>query len=258
MVKVASWNVNSIKARLRNVLDWVASAKPDVLLLQEIKCQTENFPRLEFEAEGYSCAVVGQKSYNGVAVLSRGEIDVIEEVLPGGGEEEQARYLEVETCGIHAASIYLPNGNPVASDKFPYKLGWMERLHAHAEALRRNERPVVLGGDYNVILEPRDCYDPKAWEGDALFRPESRSALRGILNLGYSDALRALHPGKERAFTFWDYQGGAWDQDNGIRIDHLLLSPQAADRLEACEIDKGPRGQEKASDHTPIWCELSD
>ena len=258
MVKIASWNVNSIKARLPNVLAWLEEAKPDVVLLQEVKCQTENFPNLELESAGYKTAVVGQKSYNGVAVLSRDAIEVIEEVLPGGGEEEQARYLEVETCGIRAATIYLPNGNPVSSEKFPYKLGWMERLAAHAKALRQTERPVVLGGDYNVIPMPEDCHDPKLWEGDALYRPESRSALRRVVNLGYTDALRALHPQQARAFTFWDYQGGAWDQDNGIRIDHLLLSPQAADRLQACEIDKGPRGKEKASDHTPIWCELSD
>ena len=257
MVKVASWNVNSIKARLPNVLAWLEEAKPDVLLLQETKCQAENFPRLEVESAGYKAAVVGQKSYNGVAVLSRGEIEVVAEALPGDASDEQARYLEVETCGIRAATIYLPNGNPVSSEKFPYKLAWMERLAAHAEALRLTERPVVLGGDYNVIPQPEDCHDPRIWEGDALFRPESRSALRRILNLGYTDALRALHPEQARAFTFWDYQGGAWDQDHGIRIDHLLLSPQAADCLTACEIDKGPRGKEKASDHTPIWCELA-
>lgn len=258
MVKVASWNVNSIKVRLPNVLAWIEAAKPDILLLQEVKCLAENFPRLEFESAGYNCAVVGQKSYNGVAVVSRGEIEVIAEVLSGGDEEEQARYLEVETCGLRAASIYLPNGNPVSSEKFGYKLGWMERLQAHAAALRLTERPAVLGGDYNVIPMPEDCHDPKIWEGDALFRPESRNALRRIVNLGYTDALRALHPTLARAFTFWDYQGGAWDQDHGIRIDHLLLSPQAADRLEACEIDRSPRGRDKASDHTPIWCELAD
>lgn len=256
MVKVASWNVNSIKARLPHVLDWLKTAAPDVLVLQEIKCLEENFPRLEIEEAGYQAAVVGQKTYNGVALLSRHEIKVTAERLPGDRSDDQARYVEAQTAGLRVGGLYLPNGNPVASEKFPYKLSWMERLIEHAEALLASEEKVLLLGDYNVIPEPGDCYDPRAWEGDALFRRESRAAFRALLHLGFSDAFRTLHPRAERAFTFWDYQGGAWDQDHGIRIDHILLSPQAADVLSACEIDKDPRGKAKASDHTPIWCEL--
>ena len=257
MPLVASWNVNSIKVRLPNLLAWLETAAPDVVLLQEVKCLAENFPAMELKAAGYESRVVGQKTYNGVAVLSRQPIAVRQETLAGADDDAQARYLEVETCGLLLGAIYLPNGNPVASDKFGYKLGWMERLIAHARALLAEERPLVLGGDYNVIPTALDCYDPAAWRGDALFRPESRSHFRELLALGYTDAFRALHPDR-RAYTFWDYQGGAWQHDLGIRIDHLLLSPQAADRLVACDIDREPRGREKASDHTPIWCELSD
>ncbi|MBC6416640.1 MAG: endonuclease/exonuclease/phosphatase family protein, partial [Rhodospirillales bacterium] len=197
----------------------------------------------------------GQKSYNGVAVLSTEPIAVREGALPGDETDSQARYLEVETHGMVAASIYLPNGNPVASDKFGYKLAWMGRLARHAEALLREERVLVLGGDYNVIPQAEDCYDPQAWQGDALFRPESRQAFRTLVNLGFTEAYRQIHP-KVRGYTFWNYQGGAWQNDLGIRIDHLLLSPQAADRLADCGIDRRLRGADKASDHTPIWCRL--
>ena len=256
MVKIATWNVNSIKARLPNVLDWLGAAQPDIVLLQETKCLAENFPRAEIEAAGYHCAVVGQKSYNGVAILSKSEAEVLEERLPGDEDDEQARYLEARIDGLRVATIYLPNGNPVGSEKYPYKLGWMARLRDHATALLRTEEPIVLGGDYNVIPRPEDCYEPKAWAEDALFLPQTRSSFRSILHLGLTDAFRALH-GESGAYTFWDYQAGAWDQGHGIRIDHLLLSPQAADRLTACEIDAKPRGKPKASDHTPIWCELA-
>lgn len=258
MVKIASWNVNSIKTRLPNVLDWLDSAAPDVLLLQELKCQTGDFPAMEFTARGYQALAVGQKSYNGVAILSRDALHDPLEALPGDSKDEQARYLEVTTCGLRVASIYLPNGNPVNTEKFTYKLDWMERLTAHARRLLRDDRPLVLGGDYNVIPEPLDCHDPAAWRGDALFQPESRAAFRGLLNLGYFEAYRALHGPQPGAYTFWDYQGGAWQADEGIRIDHLLLSPQAADRLEACDIDPTPRGKERPSDHTPIWCSLTE
>jgi len=251
---VASWNVNSIKVRLGIVTGWLERFKPDILLLQELKCAEDGFPQLEFRALGYESSVVGQKSYNGVAILSTEAIEVRRRSLPGE-EEGQARYLEVETHGIVAASIYLPNGNPVASDKFGYKLDWMQRLTAHARALLAEEKALVLGGDYNVIPMPEDCYDPQAWKGDALFRPESRQALRRLVYLGFTDAYRQLHP-RHRGYTFWDYQGGAWQNDLGIRIDHLLLSPQAADRLNDCDIDRIPRGLDKASDHTPIWCRL--
>ncbi|MEO1192527.1 MAG: exodeoxyribonuclease III [Pseudomonadota bacterium] len=256
MPRIATWNVNSIKARFGNLTAWLEQASPDVLLLQELKCQEEAFPAMELKALGYDALVVGQKSYNGVAILSKDKIIERRRVLPGGGDEEQARYIEAETFGLVVASIYLPNGNPVASDKFPYKLDWMGRLQAHAADLLSEERPLILGGDYNVIPQVEDCYDPQAWAGDALARPESRQAFRALLNLGFTEAFRQVHP-DQRAYSFWDYQGGAWQNDLGIRIDHLLLSPQAADRLEDCDIDKGPRGEPKASDHTPVWCALS-
>lgn len=256
-MKLACWNVNSIKARLPNLLLWLEGFAPDVVMLQELKCQAEAFPRMEIEAAGYHAAVVGQKSYNGVALLSRAPLEEVIEVLPGGdGGEEQARYVEATTSGLRVASIYLPNGNPAPGEKFDYKLAWMARLRDHAAALLASEQPVVLGGDWNVIPEPIDCHDPAAWKDDALFRPESRAAFRRILNLGYTDAFRTLHPGTAHAYTFWDYQAGAWQRDAGIRIDHLLLSPQAADRLEEAGIDREPRGREKASDHTPAWCRL--
>lgn len=257
MVKIASWNVNSIKARLPNVLDWLADSSPDIFLMQEIKCLAENFPTKDLESAGYHCTAVGQKSYNGVAILSKSEPEILETRLPGDRSDEQARYLEIRSDGLRVATIYLPNGNPKDSEKFDYKLAWMARLQRHAKKLLSTEEPIVLGGDYNVIPQTEDCYDPKAWEDDALFAPESRAAFRKLLYLGLTDAFRAFHS-ESGAYTFWDYQRGAWDQGHGIRIDHLLLSPQAADRLTACEIDKGPRGKPKASDHTPIWCELSE
>lgn len=256
MVKIATWNVNSIKARLPNVLAWLKSAAPDVALLQELKCQEEGFPRLEIEALGYHYAMVGQKSYNGVAVLSKAPLEDPVTRLPGGEADEQARYLEVTTFGIRVASIYLPNGNPPAGDKYRYKLDWMERLLAHAQVLLASEQPFALGGDYNVIPAAEDCYDPVVWAQDALFLPNTRRQFRALLNLGLTEAFRALHPG-ERAYSYWDYQGAAWQADHGIRIDHVLLSPQAADRLVGCEIDKAPRAEPKASDHTPVICELA-
>ncbi len=258
-VLIASWNVNSIKARLPNVLDWVRAAKPDILMLQELKCVEEAFPALEFEELGYNCAVAGQKTYNGVALLSKTPLEIAERRLPGGDEDGHARYIEAVTTTaagtLRVASIYLPNGNPLGTEKFTYKLAWMERLIAHARTLWALEEATILGGDYNVIPENRDCHDPAAWTGDALFQPESRAAFRRILHLGYTDAFRTLHP-EPGAYTFWDYQAGAWPRDHGIRIDHLLLSPQAADLLTESGIDRGPRGREKASDHTPVWCRL--
>ncbi|MGB0572180.1 MAG: exodeoxyribonuclease III [Alphaproteobacteria bacterium] len=259
-MKIATWNVNSIKARLPNVLDWLEDATPDIALLQEIKTVDENFPAMEFEERGYNCAIHGQKSYNGVAILSKHPLSDVTTGLPGDKDDDQARYVEawVEAGddSVRVASIYLPNGNPVDTDKYPYKLKWMDRLAARALALLHSEEPVVLGGDYNVIPADGDCSDPAAWADDALFKPETRAKFRTILNLGYTEAWRTLH-NEAHVYSFWDYQKGAWQKDNGIRIDHLLLSPQAADRLTACEIDKGPRGKEKASDHTPVWCELT-
>lgn len=254
-MKIASWNVNSIKARLDNVLDWLKAADPDVVLLQEIKTVDDGFPQLEIQGLGYQCAVHGQKSYNGVAILSKLPLEDVRARLDGDDADEQARYLEATVGGIRVASIYLPNGNPVDSEKYGYKLAWMQRLTARAAALLAGEQPVVLGGDYNVIPTDDDVHDPAAWAGDALFRPESRAAFREMLWLGYTDAFRAIDPTPHK-YTFWDYQGGAWQRDEGVRIDHLLLSPQAADRLAGAGIDTAPRAKPKASDHTPVWCEL--
>lgn len=259
MVRIASWNVNSVKARLPNVVDWLGQAKPDVVLLQEIKCQDDGFPYLEMEAAGYRCAVHGQKSYNGVAILARHPItDVVRGLPEADGPDQQdpqARYIEASVAGYRVASLYLPNGNPAPGDKFDYKLSWMRRLAIHAKALLARELPVVLGGDYNVCPTDDDVYDPADWQTDALCRPESRALFRELCHCGWTEAFRALHPEPHR-YTFWDYQGGAWQRDMGLRIDHMLLSPQAADRLIACDIDKGPRGRDKASDHTPILVEL--
>jgi exodeoxyribonuclease-3 len=255
-MKIATWNVNSVKARLPNVLEWLKDMNPDVLLLQEIKCETAGFPALEFQSAGYEVRALGQKSYNGVAIVSRLKIENVREGLPVDANDAQARYIEADIAGVRVASIYLPNGNPVASEKFPYKLAWMERLRLHALDLLASEKPVVLGGDYNIIPEDVDVYDPKAWEADALFHPQSRAAWRRLTQSGYTEAFRALHSQKTHAYTFWDYQAGAWQRDNGLRIDHFLLSPEAVDRLAQCFIDRTPRGKDKASDHTPVMLEL--
>ncbi|MDP6350830.1 MAG: exodeoxyribonuclease III [Alphaproteobacteria bacterium] len=259
-MKIATWNVNSIKARLANVRAWLGDAVPDVALLQETKTVAEAFPASEFEELGYNLAVAGQKSYNGVAILSKHPIEDVVDRLPGDEGDDQARYIEgwidAGAAGIRVASIYLPNGNPTDSPKYPYKLAWMDRLGAHARALLAQEEPVILGGDYNVVPADGDVYDPAGWADDALCRPETRARFRALVHLGYTDAFRALHREGGR-YSFWDYQRRAFEADRGLRIDHLLLSPQAADRLEACDIDPVPRGWAKASDHTPVWCVLS-
>ena len=257
-MRITTWNVNSIKARLPNVLAWLKDSKPDVLLLQELKCETNAFPAMEFEAIGYKIHAVGQKTYNGVAILSRYAIENIVEHLPEVGTDMQARYVEATVKGFRIASIYLPNGNPLPGEKFDYKLAWMKRLKMHAEKLLQSEHPVVLGGDFNVIPEAVDVYDPKGWEQDALFHPQSRVAFREIVQLGYTEAFRALHPQKAHAYTFWDYQSGAWQRDMGLRIDHFLLSPEAMDRTTNCFIDRTPRGKDKASDHTPVILEVRE
>lgn len=256
-MKVASWNVNSINMRLPHVLDWLAAHKPDALMLQELKCMDEKFPVKEIEAAGYNAIVHGQKTWNGVAILSPHPVEDVMKGLPGNDLDEQSRYLEATIKGVRVASIYLPNGNPVDTEKYPYKLAWFDRLIVQAKKLLASEQPVVLAGDYNIIPEDRDCYDPAAWAEDALFRLESRRKFRSLLNLGFTDAFRAVND-DDHQYTFWDYQAGAWPKDNGIRIDHLLLSPQAADRLRTCEIDRAPRAAEKASDHTPIFAVLND
>ena len=251
-MRIASWNVNSVRARLGNVTGWLETARPDLLLLQEIKCQTDDFPRLEFEALGYQCLVSGQKSYNGVAILSRHKADAVIDHLPDNENDQQARYIEATIEGLRIASLYLPNGNPMGTEKYDYKLAWMGRLKKHIQTLLAQEMPFVLGGDFNVIPAPDDVYDPKAWESDALFHIRTRTVYRDILNLGLTEAYRSLHPNEKESYTFWDYQAGAWQRNLGLRIDHFLLSPEAADRLQSCEIDRGPRALEKASDHTPI------
>jgi exodeoxyribonuclease-3 len=226
--------------------------------MQELKTVEEQFPAEAFETLGYNLAVVGQKTYNGVAIAARERIEDIEKRLPGDRDDDQARYVEATIGGkLRIASIYLPNGNPAPGEKFDYKLRWLDRLKRHARKLLDAEEVLVLGGDYNVIPTEADVYDPESWKDDALFRSESRAGLRAIMNLGFTDAFRALHPNAKHAYTFWDYQAGAWQRDHGLRIDHLLLSPQAADRLEACEIDRKPRAKPKASDHTPVWCKLT-
>jgi len=256
MLRIATWNVNSVKARLPNVMDWLNSARPDIVLLQEIKCQDENFPTMEFEAAGWQVAVHGQKSYNGVAILSRHPLEDVMRRLPGDDADEQARYIQADILGLRVASLYLPNGNPTPGDKFDYKLAWMRRLIEHAKTLLSTDIPFVLGGDYNICPTDADVYDPAGWRDDALCRPESRALFRELCHLGLTEAFHALHP-EPGPYTFWDYQAGAWPRDNGLRIDHFLLSPGAADRLVECDIDKGPRGQEKASDHTPICITLN-
>lgn len=255
-MKIATFNVNSIRARLPRVLEWLEEAQPDVALLQEIKIQSEDFPALEFQSLGYDVAVHGQKTYNGVAILSKHPMEDILTGLPGDPDDDQARYIEATVNGVRVCGLYLPNGNPVDSDKYPYKLAWMDRLIAHIrDTLLPAELPVVLGGDYNCCPTDRDVYDPAGFADDALCRPETRARFRTMLNLGLTEAWRALHNGI--GYSYWDYQRGRWSRDEGLRIDHLLLSPQAADRLVACEIEKGPRGKQKASDHTPVWVELS-
>ncbi|MCK5546194.1 MAG: exodeoxyribonuclease III [Rhodospirillaceae bacterium] len=254
-MKIATWNVNSLKARLEHVLKWLGEFQPDVVLLQELKGLEEIFPQMEIKSAGYETAVVGQKTYNGVAILSKHPIEVTQTSLPGNKSDEQARYVEGITNGVRVASIYLPNGNPVPGEKFDYKLEWMGRLLAHTKSLLKDESPLVLGGDYNVIPSPNDVYNPKKWERDALFMPQSRNAFRSITNLGLTDAL--LSKGLAGHYTWWDYRAGSWPRDEGCRIDHLLLNPKAADLLVDAGIDKTPRGWEKPSDHTPAWCELN-
>ncbi len=256
-MKIATWNVNSIKSRLDAVIGWLRSARPDVLLLQEIKCLEENFPSLEISAEGYRSAICGQRTYSGVAILSRHPLEATCRALPGDDGDAQARYIEADVNGVRIASIYLPNGNPIGTEKFAYKLAWMERLRARVRDLLAAEIPFVLGGDYNIAPADLDVHDPHAWTQDALVQPESRAAFRRIMHLGLTDAFRAVH-GNARQFTWWDYRAGAWQRNEGLRIDHLLLSPQTADRLADAAVDMEPRKRDKASDHTPVWCELTE
>ncbi|WP_091742792.1 exodeoxyribonuclease III [Phenylobacterium immobile] len=257
-MRIATWNVNSVNARLQTVLKWFEAAQPDVACLQEIKCVDEKFPTEAFERLGYNVEVHGQKSYNGVALLSKRPMEDVRRGLPDPGEDEQSRYIEAVISGprpVRVASIYLPNGNPIDTEKFPYKLAWMGRLHRHAQDLLTLEEPLVLTGDFNVIPEPRDAENPSNWLGDALFQPETRAAFRALKWLGLTEAFLAAD-GAPGAYTFWDYQAGAWQRNNGIRIDHALLSPQAADALTGVSIHRDVRGWDKPSDHVPLVVEL--
>ncbi|MBV0890600.1 exodeoxyribonuclease III [Paracoccus sp. Z118] len=260
-MKIASFNINGIKARLHQLTAWLPEAQPDVVVLQEIKSQDEGFPSEVIEDLGWTVWTHGQKSWNGVAILSRLPVEDVTRGLPGDDADEQARFIEGTVIGerhaVRVAGLYLPNGNPVPGPKYDYKLAWMERLRLHAADMLAAEQPAVMLGDYNVIPEPRDAAHPERWTDDALFLPESRAAFRRIVHQGWTDAIRIRAPQATRGpFTFWDYQRQAWDRDNGIRIDHALLSPQAADLLKDAGIDRDQRATEKPSDHVPVWVEL--
>ncbi len=257
-MKLVTYNLNGIRARLPRLVEYLDREKPDVLCLQELKCADDVLPIADIEAAGYHAVWHGQKGFNGVAILARSGVPELRQVgLPGDTDDNHSRYIEAEVDGVIIASIYLPNGNPIGTEKFDYKLNWMGRLEARAAELLALERPTVLAGDYNVIPEDRDTFSRRAMADDALFQPESQAAFRRIVNLGYTDALRALHPDEPKLFTFWDYQAGAWQRDAGFRIDHLLCSPQAADRLQSAEVHKWARAEEKASDHAPVAIELA-
>jgi exodeoxyribonuclease-3 len=257
-VDIATWNINGVKARLETALAWLKEASPDVACLQEIKSEDAPFPREAFDALGYHVETHGQKGFNGVAILSKTPLSDVTRGLPGNGGDDQARFItarveppaESGLPSVRVACLYLPNGNPLGTEKFPYKLAWMERLIAYARAQLDREESLVLAGDYNVIPDGRDLYSEQAWLDDALYQPESRAALRRLESLGFTDALRAVSDGQH--FTFWDYQGGAWQKNHGIRIDHLMLSAQLADRLTGVRVDDHVRGWEKPSDHVPI------
>ena len=261
-MQIATWNVNSINARMHAVTKWLSDAKPDIVCLQEIKTVDDAFPRMEIEALGYNIETHGQKSYNGVAILSKHPFEEVLPRLPGDADDEQARYLEAVISGpngpVRVASIYLPNGNPVMTEedgelteKYKYKLNWMRRLKDHIAITLPYEEPQIFAGDYNVIPEAKDVHAPKAWEGDAAYRPETHAAWRALLNLGLTEAFEQLD-GRPEQYTFWDYQRGAWQNNMGIRIDHLLCSPQAADKLTALKIDRNVRDGIKPSDHVPV------
>ncbi len=261
-MKIATWNINGIKARIENLLVWLKDSAPDIACLQEIKSVDEDFPRLEIESLGYHVETHGQKGFNGVALLSKASpILPVERRLPGDDADEQSRYIEgVYALGsgvVRVGCLYLPNGNPLGTEKFPYKLSWMERLIAHAKNRLELEEPFVLAGDYNIIPEPEDCFSPKAWEGDALYQPESRQVFRRLKALGLTDAIRAVSD-EAKTYTFWDYQAGAWQKNNGIRIDHLLLAPEAAKRMQGADIEKAVRAWEKPSDHVPVVVYLKE
>lgn len=251
MLTLATWNINSIRMRLPLLLAWLQETTPDIVLLQETKVIDDQFPREEIENLHYNIALFGQKSYNGVAVLSKFPIEDITCGLPGF-EDEQARYLEVVTHGIRVASVYVPNGMAVGSDKYQYKLTFLKHLYARTQTLLTYDEAFILGGDFNIAPTDQDVYDPQEWHEKILCSTPEREGLRALVYLGLTDALRALHPDKKDLYTWWDYRGGAWSNNFGLRIDHLLLSPQATDALKEVEVDTNIRGVEKASDHAPV------
>ncbi len=268
-MKIATFNINGVKARLQALLDWLDREAPDVVLLQEIKSVDEAFPREPIEERGYNVETHGQKSFNGVAILSKLPLEDVVRGLPGDDADEQARWIEATVTGdaqaVRVCGLYLPNGNPVEFDgedrpvrsgKYGYKLDWMDRLAARAAALMADEMPALMAGDYNIIPQAEDAAKPEAWARDALFLPESRAAFRRVLNLGFTEAFRARVRGPGH-YSFWDYQARSWERDNGIRIDHLLLTPQAADLMTNVGIDRDERGRDKPSDHVPVWVELA-
>ncbi len=258
-MKIASFNINGIKARLPALLEWLDQAQPDVAILQEIKSVDEGFPREVFEDKGYNVETHGQKSFNGVAILSKLPLEDVTRGLPGDEADEQARYIEATVVGERAVRIcglYLPNGNPVPGPKYDYKLAWMKRLRNRAKELLLQEEHFLITGDFNIIPQAEDAARPDAWREDALFRMESRDAWRRLVNQGFTDAFRTLNPAPEQ-YSFWDFQRGAWQRNDGIRIDHFLLSPECADLLTECRIDKEVRGGERPSDHVPIWVKLA-
>ncbi|MEM8740350.1 MAG: exodeoxyribonuclease III [Pseudomonadota bacterium] len=258
-MRIASFNINGVKARIDALTKWLSEEKPDIVCLQELKSLDANLPREAIEDLGYNVETHGQKSFNGVAILSRVPLEEVTRGLPGNEEDMQARWIEavVSTASgaLRVCCLYLPNGNPVPGEKYDYKLAWMARLHTRAREILDDEMPAVLAGDYNVIPQDEDAERPAAWSEDALALPQTRSAYRQILHLGFTDALRILNPAP-MLYTFWDYQRGAWEKNDGIRIDHLLLTPQAADRLQASGVDRHMRGRDKPSDHVPVWCDL--
>jgi exodeoxyribonuclease-3 len=265
-LKIATFNINGIKARIEALTDWLKDAAPDVVLLQEIKSVDEGFPADHFHDLGYAVETHGQKGFNGVAILSRLPLEDVTRGLPGDDEDVQARWIEATVVGrkdaVRLCGLYLPNGNPAPGPKYDYKLAWMKRFEARAQALLEAQEPAVIAGDFNIIPQAEDAERPNAWRNDALFLPTSREAFRRVVNLGLTDAFRVIHPHNPpdpapRHYTFWDYQAGAWDRNDGIRIDHILLTPQAADLLQDCQIDSAIRGREKPSDHVPIWVDLA-
>ncbi|MEO7335272.1 MAG: exodeoxyribonuclease III [Caldimonas sp.] len=255
-MRIATWNINNINLRLPLLLAWLDATKPDVVALQELKSTTKDFPREALARAGYGATVVGQKSWNGVALLARGtEPILVRGTLPGDSTDKQARYVEAAINGVIVSSLYAPNGNPWPGDKFAYKLAWMERLIQHAAELVASRHPVVLAGDYNIVPGPRDMYVSSSWEANALVQPEARAGFEKLVKQGWTDAVRKQHP-TEPMYTFWDYRRHRWERDAGLRIDHLLVSAKLKAKLRAAGVDRPIRAMDRASDHAPVWIEL--